>query len=87
MARVSPAPPEKFAEVSDYMERWKRLKGYPPNSWLNRWCTTFATEIEPRALAFGEKHLAGSGWNPGVRQPAQSPPPGAEGRRPKGESS
>lgn len=34
MARVSPAPPEKFAEVSDYMERWKKLKGYPPSSWL-----------------------------------------------------
>ena len=34
MARVSPAPPERFAEVGDYMERWKKLKGYPPNSWL-----------------------------------------------------
>jgi uncharacterized peroxidase-related enzyme len=34
MARISPAPPEKFAEVSDYMERWKKLKGYPPSSWL-----------------------------------------------------
>ena len=34
MARISPAPPEKFAQVSDYMERWKKLKGYPPNSWL-----------------------------------------------------
>lgn len=34
MARVSPASPERFAEVSDYMERWKKLKGYPPSSWL-----------------------------------------------------
>jgi len=34
MARISPAPPEKFAEVSEIMERWKKLKGYPPNSWL-----------------------------------------------------
>jgi uncharacterized peroxidase-related enzyme len=34
MSRISPAPPEKFAEVSDHMERWKKLKGYPPNSWL-----------------------------------------------------
>ena len=34
MTRVSPAPPEKFAEVGDYMERWKKLKGYPPSSWL-----------------------------------------------------
>ena len=34
MARISPAPPAKFAEVSDYMERWKKLKGYPPSSWL-----------------------------------------------------
>ena len=195
MPRISPAPPEKFAEVSDHMERWKKLKGYPPNSWLtmvrkpkvfrayrelhtavmieegevpkalkfmvaeivstaagdpycaahnaenavevggldtkkvealaqfesstlfsaaeraaltlaraagscppavtdahfaelkkyysedaiveivaviallgwlNRWCMTFATEIEDRALRFGEKHLAASGWAPGV---------------------
>lgn len=34
MARISSATPEKFAQVSDYMERWKKLKGYPPNSWL-----------------------------------------------------
>ena len=195
MPRIAPAPPERFAEVSDYMERWKKLKGYPPNSWLtmvrkpkvfrayrdlhtavmieegelpkalkfmiaavvstaagdpycaahnaenavevggldlrkvealaqfrtsalfdareraalelaqaagacppratdehftelkkhysedaiveivsviallgwlNRWCMTFATEIEPRALAFAEKHLAKSGWSPPV---------------------
>jgi uncharacterized peroxidase-related enzyme len=195
MARISPAPPEKFAQVSDHMERWKKLKGYPPNSWLtmvrkpkvfrayrdlhtavmieegevpkalkfmvaevvssaagdpycaahnaenavevggldpkkvealsqfetsalfsaaeraaltlakaagssppavtdehfvelkkhfsedaiveivsvlallgwlNRWCMTFATEIEERALEFAEKHLAPSGWTPGV---------------------
>ncbi len=33
MHRIAPAPPEKFAEVSDHMERWKKLKGYPPNSW------------------------------------------------------
>jgi alkylhydroperoxidase family enzyme len=34
MARISPAPPERFVEVADYMERWKKTKGYPPNSWL-----------------------------------------------------
>ena len=34
MPRVSPAPDERFAEVSDYMERWKKTKGYPPNTWL-----------------------------------------------------
>jgi uncharacterized peroxidase-related enzyme len=34
MQRISPAPPERFEEVSDYMERWKKQKGYPPNSWL-----------------------------------------------------
>ncbi|MBI3041667.1 MAG: carboxymuconolactone decarboxylase family protein [Betaproteobacteria bacterium] len=33
MARVSPAPPERFAQVADIMERWRRTKGYPPNSW------------------------------------------------------
>ena len=34
MARISAAPPEQFAQVADYMERWKKTKGYPPNSWL-----------------------------------------------------
>jgi len=34
MARISPAPPERFVQVADYMERWKKTKGYPPNSWL-----------------------------------------------------
>jgi uncharacterized peroxidase-related enzyme len=195
MHRISPAPPERFAEVAEYMERWQKQKGYPPNSWLtmlrkprvfrayrelhtaamlepgevpkglkfmiaevvsmaaedaycaahnaenaahlggvelskiealaqfrtsalfseaeraalgladaaghspsrvtdrhfdelkkhysddaiaeivavlallgwlNRWCTTFAPELEPDAAAFAEKHLAPSGWTPGV---------------------
>jgi len=34
MPRVSSAPAERFAEVSDYMERWKKTKGYRPNTWL-----------------------------------------------------
>ena len=34
MARISPAPPERFAEVAEHMRRWKQQKGYPPNSWL-----------------------------------------------------
>jgi alkylhydroperoxidase family enzyme len=34
MARISPAGPEQFAQVADHMERWKKTKGYPPNSWL-----------------------------------------------------
>lgn len=34
MARISPAAPEQFAPVADIMERWKKTKGYPPNSWL-----------------------------------------------------
>lgn len=34
MARIPPAGPEQFAQVADVMERWKRTKGYPPNSWL-----------------------------------------------------
>ena len=33
--RISPAAPEQFAQVADHMERWKRTKGYPPNSWLS----------------------------------------------------
>lgn len=34
MARISPAAPEQFAQVADHMERWRKAKGYPPNSWL-----------------------------------------------------
>jgi uncharacterized peroxidase-related enzyme len=34
MPRISPAAPEQFAQVADHMERWKKTKGYPPNSWL-----------------------------------------------------
>jgi uncharacterized peroxidase-related enzyme len=34
MARISPAPQQKFDEVAEYMQRWKQQKGYPPNSWL-----------------------------------------------------
>jgi alkylhydroperoxidase family enzyme len=34
MSRISPATPEQFAQVADYMERWRQTKGYPPNSWL-----------------------------------------------------
>ena len=34
MARISPAAPAQFAQVADHMERWKKTKGYPPNSWL-----------------------------------------------------
>ena len=34
MSRIPPAGPEQFAQVADHMERWKRTKGYPPNSWL-----------------------------------------------------
>jgi uncharacterized peroxidase-related enzyme len=34
MQRISPAPPERFEEVADHMERWKKQKAYPPNSWL-----------------------------------------------------
>jgi hypothetical protein len=34
MSRISPAPPDRFAEVAEHMERWKKTKGYPPNSRL-----------------------------------------------------
>jgi len=34
--------------------------------WLNRWNITLATRIEAEALAFAEKHLARSGWTPGM---------------------
>ena len=32
--------------------------------WLNRWNDTMATPLEERPIAFGEKHLAKSGWDP-----------------------
>jgi uncharacterized peroxidase-related enzyme len=34
MTRLSPAGPEQLAQVADHMARWKKTKGYPPNSWL-----------------------------------------------------
>jgi len=34
--------------------------------WLNRWNITLATRIEDNAAAFAQKHLAPSGWTPGV---------------------
>jgi hypothetical protein len=30
--------------------------------WLNRWCQTVATKIEPDALAFAREHLGPGGW-------------------------
>ena len=32
--------------------------------WLNRWNDTMATPLEERPVAFGERHLAQSGWDP-----------------------
>jgi alkylhydroperoxidase family enzyme len=52
MARISPAGPEQFAQVADPMERWRKTKGYPPNSWL-----TMARK--PRVFsAYRELHTA-----------------------------
>ncbi len=34
MERILPASLEQFEQVADHMERWKKTKGYPPNSWL-----------------------------------------------------
>ena len=39
--------------------------------WLNRWNITLATKLEDEAAAFAKKHLAPSGWAPGVH--AQNP--------------
>ena len=129
MARVSPAPPEKVAQVSDHNAQNAATIGETPAAkvralwqfqtsplftpaeraalslalaagacppsvtdehfvelkkhysedaiveivaviallgWLNRWNITFATRIEESALTFAEKHLAPSGWTPGV---------------------
>jgi uncharacterized peroxidase-related enzyme len=52
MARISPAAPEQFAQVADHLERWRKTKGYPPNSWL-----TMARK--PRVLrAYRDLHTA-----------------------------
>lgn len=32
--------------------------------WLNRWNDTMATPLEDGPIAFGERHLAQSGWDP-----------------------
>jgi uncharacterized peroxidase-related enzyme len=34
--------------------------------WLNRWNVTLATPLEAEAAAFARRHLARSGWTPGV---------------------
>lgn len=34
--------------------------------WLNRWNDTLATQLEEHPLEFARKHLAASGWTPGV---------------------
>lgn len=34
MARISPAGADQPAQVTEYMERWKKTKGYAPNAWL-----------------------------------------------------
>ena len=34
--------------------------------WLNRWNDTLATQLEEHPLEFARKHLAASGWAPGV---------------------
>ncbi len=31
--RITPATPAHFNQISDHMERWKKSKGYPPNTW------------------------------------------------------
>ena len=33
MDRIAPATPAHFDQISDHMERWKKSKGYPPNTW------------------------------------------------------
>ena len=36
--------------------------------WLNRWNVTLATPLEREAAAFARRHLAPSGWAPGVHE-------------------
>jgi uncharacterized peroxidase-related enzyme len=36
--------------------------------WLNRWNVTLATALEAGAAAFARRHLAPSGWAPGVHE-------------------
>jgi alkylhydroperoxidase family enzyme len=38
--------------------------------WMNRWNDTFMTPLEDEPLAFGDAHLAASGWDPGRHAPA-----------------
>lgn len=40
--------------------------------WLNRWNVTLATPLESEAAAFARRHLARSGWAPGVHGEGES---------------
>ena len=31
--RIAPATDAHYAQIADHMERWKKSKGYPPNTW------------------------------------------------------
>ena len=31
--RIAPATDAHFAQIADHMARWKKTKGYPPNTW------------------------------------------------------
>ena len=31
--RIAPATPAHFEQIADHMARWKKSKGYPPNTW------------------------------------------------------
>jgi uncharacterized peroxidase-related enzyme len=33
MDRIAPATPAHFDQIAEYMARWKKTKGYPPNTW------------------------------------------------------
>ena len=33
MDRIAPATPAHFDQIADHMARWKKSKGYPPNTW------------------------------------------------------
>ena len=41
---------------------------------LNRWNSTFATELESSPLGFARRVLAGTGWTPGAHAADEAPP-------------
>ena len=65
--------PEHFDELAQHFDQDQIVEIVSVISlfgWLNRWNDTLATDLEDEPLAFGQSHLAGSGWEAGKHAPS-----------------